>query len=59
LTELKLAKLAGKEGSVKVNDFVKINRVFLFSDRTNPTNDKKYWDAYFGKVKMLSGLQVK
>lgn len=59
LTELKLTKLAGDEGSVKVDDQGKINRVYFYTDRTNPTNNKKYWDAYFEKIKILSALQTK
>lgn len=41
----------------------KIDRIFLYDDRTNPMNQSKdsklLWDSYFDKLKKLSKLRIK
>lgn len=33
--------------------------IFLYDDNTNPTNNSRYWNNYFEKIKFLSGFSVK
>lgn len=57
VTEGKLEELAwGKEGVQRENG--EIVRVFFYNDRTNPMNDSDYWNSYFEKIKLLSGLKI-
>ena len=37
----------------------KINRIFLYDDRTNPQSSNEYWNDYFSKIKLLSRFERK
>lgn len=59
LTEAKLKKLAHNEKAVKLDSKGKIERVFLYNDRTNPSNNPDYWPDYFERLKILGNLNRK
>lgn len=58
LDEYKLKLISHDEGSIVVGDDGKINLVFLYNDRTNPTNNSKYWETYFEKIKLLGDIKA-
>lgn len=58
VTEKLLAKLIDNNTSVDYDDKGKIKKIILYNDRTNPTNDKEYWDRYVDKIKILSQLKT-
>lgn len=57
-TEATLKKLIDDDTTVKYDETGKIKLIFLYRDKTNPMNDKKYWDTYFEKIKILSSLKT-
>jgi hypothetical protein len=59
LTESRLWKLGGTEDSLNFDEFGKIERVFLYNDRTNPQSNPRFWNDYFEKIKLLSSFQAK
>lgn len=46
------------EGGIQRDDGGLITMVFLYSDRSNPTNDGKQWQQYFEKIKLLGTLRA-
>jgi len=59
LTEKKLESLAcPKENSIRKDDAGKINKVWFYSDGTNPQSYPKYWSDYLDKIKILSKLKI-
>lgn len=61
ITDSQLIALAG-ENTIDRNEAGEIVRIFLYDDATNPRNrvlgTKDLWDAYFKKIRKLSGYQV-
>lgn len=57
-TEKLLAKLIDENSSVSCDNDGKIRKLFLYNDRTNPANDKQYWNLYMEKIKILSQLKT-
>lgn len=55
-----LLQLAGSEEHLKRDANGKIEIVFLYSDRTNPTNrhKKEYWEIYFEKLRLLASKKI-
>ena len=53
-----LKKLIDDDTTVRYDEAGKIKMIFLYKDKTNPANDKKYWDRYFEKIKILSSLKT-
>jgi hypothetical protein len=42
--------------SVRLGDKGKIERVYFYNDRSNPSSNPKYWPDYFEKLKILGKL---
>lgn len=59
ITEKKLFEIAGSEDSVRRDVTGKINRIYLYDDRTNPQSSNEYWNVYFSKIKLLSRFEKK
>lgn len=63
ITEKFLYELVDEPNHVSKDENGVIRFVFLYNDRTNPTNssgpNKELWDNYFAKLKKLSNLSVK
>jgi hypothetical protein len=59
LTEAKLKELGHDKDSIHLDDKGKIERVFFYNDRTNPSSNPKYWPDYFEKLKILGKLSRK
>jgi hypothetical protein len=59
ITEKKLLEIAGNEKFVMRDTAGKINRIFLYDDRTNPQSSNEYWNDYFSKIKLLSRFERK
>lgn len=58
LSESLLEKLSVNSKSISRGEDGKINMIFLYDDKTNPSDESEYWDVYFKKLKLLSGLSV-
>lgn len=64
ITEEKLLSLAWDDDSgIKRDDNGKITTIFLYNDRSNPTNSDKAdadinWETYINKLKKLSAFQI-
>lgn len=57
LSDALLLKIAHTDGqSVTRAIDGSIERIFLYNDRTNPTNDPSFWPDYFDKLEVLSTL---
>jgi hypothetical protein len=59
ISEKKLLQLAGDEKFVNRGDDGKITIIWLYDDASNPQSNKGFWDIYFEKIKILSGLERK
>ena len=59
VTEKKLFEIAGDEKFVERDTDGKINRIYLYNDRTNPQSSNEYWNDYFSKIKLLSRFERK
>nr|WP_169605363.1 hypothetical protein [Microscilla sp. PRE1] len=63
LTEKVLTELAHSSDAIRRNENNEITTIFLYNDRSNPTNQYEekphYWKLYFEKLKKLSELQTK
>lgn len=59
VTEKKLLEIAGNEKFVERDIDGKINRIYLYNDRTNPQSSNEYWKDYFSKIKLLSRFEIK
>ena len=57
--EKKLFEIAGDEKFVERDTDGKINRIYLYNDRTNPQSSNEYWNDYFSKIKLLSRFERK
>ena len=57
-TEALLKKLIDENSQEIYDDDGKIKKLFLYNDKTNPTNDKNYWNLYMEKIKILSQLKT-
>ena len=63
ITEEKLLKIACDKESIRRDQNGFIEQVWLYNDGTNPVNvpsrlKKKYWDAYFQKIMLLSEFKI-
>ncbi len=59
LTEKKILDIIKDTGSLKRDENGRIVRIFLYNDTTNPTNNPKYWNDYFEKIKKFSAFEKK
>ena len=59
LTDKKLLEITGNVKDVQYGSDKKINKIFLYSDGTNPSSKPEHWDLYFNKLKKLSVLLKK
>lgn len=58
LSESLLETLSVNSKGISRDENGKINMIFLYDDKTNPSDESEYWDVYFKKLKLLSGLSV-
>lgn len=58
LSEKILLEIAGSENNLKRDENGKIQMLFLYNDKTNPSNNSKYWDEYINKIKKLSTIKI-
>lgn len=56
ITDKKLLDIAGSGDSVRYDENNKINVIYLYDDKTNPSYSPEYWKLYFDKIKKLSVL---
>ena len=59
LTEAKLRALGHDKDAVRLDPKEKIDQVFFYNDRTNPSSRPEYWNDYFEKLKILGKLKRK
>jgi hypothetical protein len=57
-TDVILKQLIDETSSVEYDENGKINKIFLYNDETNPTNNEKYWNSYLEKIRILSQLKT-
>lgn len=56
LTDKKLLEIAGSEKNVRYGEDKKINMIYLYDDKTNPSSSPEYWKYYLDKIMKLSVL---
>jgi len=61
LNEKLMLKLASEGGEVRRDADGRVNRVYLYSDKTNPREikvNKELWEIYQSKLMLLCGLNL-
>lgn len=57
-TEEFLRELIDKDAQPSYDKDGRLNKIFLYSDDTNPADNEGYWNTYMEKIKYLSKLEV-